>query len=240
MMYGNRQAPPGYLPDPNVAVPGYTPGIDSREYPPFDPNMPFGYQQPAQEWTDDISAQARRRQRKTGGQAPLEEVAPHDFTEENRLLEEQIPEALPSAIDQRIRVGEPDPFAQPEETEDPFADFDPALRESARLTQSKIDAEERAAQIEHLIIQGEEEYLIDRGVLSRGEIARLKVELIREGKMEGESPAQRVIGGLVGATSPMAGEGSPLPTDPTEQLSILQRIKAKRVANRAARQQRRQ
>jgi hypothetical protein len=239
MMYGNRQSPPGYQPDPNVAMPGYIPGIDSRENPPFDPNQPFGYQQPVGEWVDTVSAQARRRQRRGDKEPEL----PQDFTEENLRLEGQIPEStltpegnLP--VDQQIRVGEPDPFGQPEETGDPYADFDPELREAAQLRQSKIDAVERASHIEHLIIQGEEQYLIDNGVLSRGEIARIKVELIREGKIEGESPSQRVIGGLAGATSPQSGEGSPLPTDPTEQLGILQRIKAKRIANQTARQQR--
>jgi len=256
MMYGNRQLQPEGAADPNVPVPGYIPGVDSRENPPFDPNQPFGYQQPGASYDPSlpqgeggmpnwmrrsmgIPIQRGGRQRRGDRESELSQ----DFTEENLRLEGQIPEStltpegnLP--VDQQIRVGEPDPFGQPEETGDPYSVFDPELRETAQLRQSKIDAVERASHIEHLIIQGEEQYLIDNGVLSRGEIARIKVELIREGKIEGESPAQRVIGGLAGATSPQSGEGSPLPTDPTEQLGILQRIKAKRIANQTARQQR--
>ena len=295
MMYGNRQAPPGMQPDPNVAVPGYTPGIDSREYPPFDPNMPFGYQQPAQEWTDTISGQAQRRgkrgqpprtsdvpffnqsradrrsgkreeqaaeQERQAAEVAAEEAAREALTEENRLLEESIPHAALTPegnlrVHQRIRVGEggvDDPTIRAG-GDDPTV---PGLpHQSSKLKASKLRGEEQAAAIENLIISGEEQYLIDHGILSSGEIAQLKVELIREGRIgstyPGQTPAQRVLSAAAGGpnSAPVGSiEGGleeatrPTNADTSGQLRLLQRIanarRAKVADKQAAKQVRRE
>ena len=256
MMFGNRQLDPTGPVDPNAPVPGFIPGVDSRDYPPFNPNQPFGYQQPSSERVDTVSGQARRQRRRADNQAPPRPQAPvpqapvpqapvpQAPVDETSRLEEKIPEVSfeelkeRHPIDQRIRVGEAD---------DPTV---PGLpHQSSKLQLSKLRGEEQAAAIEDLIISGDEQYLIDHGILSSGEIAQLKVELIRKGRMgstyPGQTPAQRVLGAAAGSPvqqieGGLAGATSPDAPAPSQQLKLLQKIRIRRAARQLARQQGRQ
>jgi len=226
MAYGNRQSPPGMQPDPNVAVPGYIPGIDSRDNPPFDPNQPFGYEQPEFPYDPDLlqgEGGMPNWMRRSGAGPSARSIR------RGRRQQEPVPQEIT-----QYTPGEP--ATEPEGPGGQFfgspdmgpADLAPSVDlEDARSSQEVMMS---AAVVEQMIVAGYDDYLVENGVLSRGEIAKMRVELIRQGKLDEEDPRRRVEGGLADATAP----GS---VDPSDQLGLIQRIKIKRAANKLAKQQ---